>query len=146
MIQDLIDEAVLRTFADYDTSQVIDDLVVGILHSRGRAAVTLTFPRVPLEMLFNDAVKTLEEMNAQSGYGLFYLRQNGRELIFLLGVDGNEKGICALELRRGTEDPLRDLIPIPEMCTDPDCAPIEALGWGGSRRGVDVAARDYVMI
>jgi hypothetical protein len=145
LIQDLIDEAVCKAFGDYDTSQAFDDLVIGILPSRRRAAVTLTFPGGPLQILFNHAVKALEEMTAPSGYGVVYQRQNGRELVFLLGIDGNEKGICAFELKRGTGDPRSDLIPIPEMRIDPDCAPVEALEWGGSRRRVDVAVRDYVM-
>jgi len=146
VIQDLIDEAMLKAFADYDMSEWIDDVVIGILPSERRAAVTLTFPRVPLEKLINDMTKILAEIHATSGYALFSLRQNGRKLVFLLGVDGNEKGICALELKRGTGDPVQDLTPIPEMGTDPDCAPVEALEWGGPRRRVDVVVRDHVMI
>lgn len=147
MLQDLIDEAVLKCFADYDTPQAFGDAVVGILPSKRRATVPLWFLGIPLERQFDDAVKTLEEMNARSGFGVFYVERNGRMLVFIMGINEIEKGLCALEKKSNTMDPPQDLTPIPDISTDPDCVQIAALDWGGSRRRVHVvAATDRVVI
>jgi hypothetical protein len=148
MLQDLIDEALYEAFGDYETWEGIDNRVVAILQDKRRAAIKLPYAKdmQPLEELLNDAVQTIEMVNGRSGFGLISLKRNGRGLILLLAVNDTEKGIRAVELKRGTTDPLRDLIPLPDMRNDPDCAPIEVLEWGGSRRRVDVAARDYVVI
>jgi hypothetical protein len=85
-----------------------------------------------------DAVTMIEAVGGLMGYALVYAKEIERELVFLAAIKDTEKSICALELRRRTGDPLRDLLP---AGSNANWSFLEHVNWGGERRRVDVAIR-----
>jgi|SRR5579862_656935 len=147
MLQELIDEALIKAYMDYEKWQGFDDCAVAILPNGQRAAVKLWQHRdTGLRTTVEYALQTIQQANGRSGFGLVYRKVSERELLFLFAINDTEKGICALELKRETTNPVNDLVPIPEMSHDPDCSRIASFEWGATRRRVPVEARDYITI
>ena len=153
-LQDLIDEALYEVYGDYDMSASIRTRAVAI-HSDGfhraislRDADGLLGQRLPdglssLQATLEDAVTAIDAVGGRVGFALVYVKENGRELVFLAAINETEKGICALELKRRTGDPPRDLLPVSD---DADTSFVETLEWGGVRREVDVQITNEIRI
>jgi hypothetical protein len=150
-LQDLIDEALIEVYNDYDMSESIRTRAVAI-HDDGfhrelslrranelsgllRRAIELSGLQATLE----DAINAIDALGGRVGYALVYVKENGRELVFLAAINHAEKGICTLEMKRETGDELRDLLPV---SVDADGSFVRSLEWGQSRRKVDVEIRD----
>ena len=135
----------IDAFADYDMFESFNTRVVAVV-DEFRAAIEL--PRADglfsLKTVLNDAVCRVEAVGSRIGYALVYAREKERELIFLLAINDTEKGICAMQLKRDTGDPLRDLLPIADMCLDADCSIVDSFEWGGTRCKVDVRVSDEI--
>jgi hypothetical protein len=145
MLQDLIDEARILVYADYEMYLSIRTRAVAILHDRVRKEIDLfaIHGLGRLQWTLEDAVNEIEAAGGHEGFALVYANEKGRELVFLAAINEAEKGICGLELHRTTGDELRDLLPV---SSDTDCSFLRHLEWGGSRRKVDVEIRDYFRI
>ena len=153
-LQDLIDEALYEVYGDYDISASIRTRAVAI-HSDGfhraislRDADGLLGQRLPdglssLEATLEDAVTAIDAVGGRVGYALVYVKENGRELVFLAAINGTEKGICTLELKRRTRDPLRDLQPVSR---DAERSFLERVKWGATRRNIDVEIRNGIRL
>ena len=153
-LQDLIDEALYEVYGDYDMSESIQTRAVAI-HQDGfhraislRDADGLLGQRLPdglssLQATLEDAVTAIDAVGARFGYALVYVKENGRELVFLAAINETEKGICTLELKRRSGDPPRDLLPV---SSDADTSFVETLEWGGARRKVNVQITNEIRI
>jgi hypothetical protein len=54
----------------------------------------------------------IDAVGARFGYALVYVKENGRELVFLAAINETEKGICTLELKRNRDARASEI-----MCT-----------------------------
>jgi hypothetical protein len=140
-LQDLIDEALYEAYGDYEMSESIRTRAVAIHHDGFHRIISLreTDGLFALQTTLEDAITTIDAVGGQVGFALVYVKENGRELVFLAAINNAEKGICALELDRRTRDPLRDLQPV---SSDADRSFLERVKWGATRRNVDVEIRD----
>jgi len=150
-LQDLIDEALIEAYGDYDMSESIRTRAVAIhddgfhreLSLRRAGEVSGLLQRAielsGLQATLEDAVNAIDAVGGRVGYALVYVKENGRELVFLAAINHAEKGICTLELKRETGDELQDLLP---ASGDADSSFLQSLEWGRSRRKVDVEIRD----
>jgi hypothetical protein len=143
--QFLIDSAMIDAFADYDMFGSVQTRVVAVV-DEFRAAIELPAANglAQLETILKDAMRRVEAVGSRRGYALVYAREKERELVFLLAINDTEKGICAMQLRRDTGDPLRDLLPIADISLDADCLIVESFEWGGTRRKADVRVSDEI--
>ena len=144
-LQDLIDEALFEVFADYDMSKSIQTRAVAIHHDGFHRVISLRDADglFGLQATLQDAVTTIDAVAGRVGFALVYVKENGRELVYLAAINETEKGICTLELKRRTGDPPRDLLP---FSSDANYSFLERLEWGGSRRKVDVQITDEIRI
>jgi len=110
-LQDLIDDARILVYADYERYLSIRTRAVTILHDGVRKEIDLFAARGldGLEWTLKHAVNEIEAAGGVEGYALIYANERRRELVFLAAINEAEKGICALELKRKTGDELRDL-------------------------------------
>jgi hypothetical protein len=155
-LQDLIDEALYEVYFDYDMSKSIKTRAVAIYNDGFHRVISLRDADgllgqhlrnadglSGLQAILEDAVTTIDAVGGRAGFALVYVKENGRELVFLAAINETEKGICALELKRKTGDELRDLRPVR---SDADLSFVESLEWGGSRRKFKVKKRNYFRI
>jgi hypothetical protein len=139
MLQDLIDQARFEVFSDYDMFEAIRTRAV-VFFQDGLPAVIELPPAeglFELERMLENAVRAIEALGGRTAFVLTYVREKRRDLLFISGFNETEKGICALELKRHTGDPVRDLLPVSDVTDDANRI-LELLEWGGSRRKVDV--------
>jgi hypothetical protein len=152
-LQDLIDEALYEVYGDYEMYESIRTRAVAIYDDGFHRAITLRDADgllgehlrnadglSGLQAILDDAVTTIDAVGGRVGFALVYVKESGRELVFLAAINATEKGICALELKRKTGDALRDLRPV---SSDADRSFVESLEWGGRRRKVKVKKRGY---
>jgi hypothetical protein len=144
-LQDLIDEALYEVYGDYDMSESIRTRAVAIHHDGFHRIISLreTDGLFALQSTLDDAITTIDAVGGQVGFALVYVKENGRELIFLAAINETEKGICALELKRRSGDPPRDLMPV---SSNADTSFVETLEWGGVRRKVNVQITNEIRI
>jgi hypothetical protein len=144
-LQTLIESARFDVFGDYDMFESIETRAVTIHQDGFLRRIGLREPEAlfQLQPILEDAVTMIEAVGGRFGYALVYVKENGRELVFLAAINETEKGICTLELKRRTGDPPRDLLP---LSSDANCAFLEGLDWGGSRHKVDVEITDQIWI
>ena len=118
----------------------IETRVVAVHQDAFRRRIGLREPEAlfQLQPILEDAVTMIEAVGGLMGYALVYAKEIERELVFLAAIKDTEKSICALELRRRTGDPLRDLLP---AGSNANWSFLEHVNWGGERRRVDVAIR-----
>ncbi len=90
-----------------------------------------------------EAVTAIDGVGGRVGFAPVYVKENGRELVLIAAINATEKGICALELKRRTGDPPRDLLPVSD---DADTSFVETLEWGGVGREVDVQITNEIRI
>jgi hypothetical protein len=129
-----------EAFADYDTFESIHSRAVAIHQDGFHRTIGLRDAEgsSQLQPILEDAVTTLEAVGARMGFALVYVKESGREIVFLAAIKDTEKSICTLKLTRRTGDPLRDLLPV---SGEANCSFLEHLEWGGSRRKIDVEIR-----
>jgi hypothetical protein len=145
VLQDLIDYCTFAVFADYDLSESIDTRAIVVHHDGFHRVIGLHEAQssFQLQPILQDAVTTITALGGRMGYALVYVQEKGRELVFLAAINEREKGICAVELKRGTGDPLRDFLPVH---SDAICSFLERLEWGGTRRKVAVEIMDEIRV
>jgi hypothetical protein len=144
-LQTLIESGRFDVFGDYDMFESIDTRAVAVHQDGFLRRIGLREPEAlsQLQPILEDAVTVIDAVGARFGYALVYVKENGRELVFLAAINETEKGVCTLELKRRTGDPPRDLLP---FSSDANCSLLERLEWGGARRKVDVEIRDEIRI
>jgi hypothetical protein len=144
-LQDLIDEALYEVYGDYDMSESIQTRAVAIHHDGFHRVISLreVDGLSGLQATLEEVVTAIDAVGRQVGFALVYVKENGRELIFLAAINETEKGICALELKRRSGDPPRDLLPV---SSDADTSFVETLEWGGVRRKVNVQITNEIRI
>jgi hypothetical protein len=144
-LQDLIDEALYEVYGDYDMSESIQTRAVAIHHDGFHRVISLreVDGLSGLQATLEEAVTAIDGVGGRVGFAPVYVKENGRELVFIAAINATEKGICALELKRRTGDPPRDLLPVSD---DADTSFVETLEWGGVRREVDVQITNEIRI
>jgi hypothetical protein len=144
-LQDLIDEALYEVYGDYDMSESIQTRAVAIHHDGFHRVISLREANglLGLQATLEDAVTAIDGVGGRVGFAPVYVKENGRELVFLAAINETEKGICTLELKRRSGEPPRDLLP---LSSDANGAFLERLDWGGSRQKVDVEITDQIWI
>ena len=146
VLQDLIDDCMFAVFADYDMFEAIETRAVAAHHDGFHRVIGLRDAQASFQVqpILEDTVAMIEPVGGRMGFAQVYLKENGREVVFLAAINDSEKGLCILELKRGTGDPLRDLLPV--SSSDANYSLLERLEWGGARRKVDVEIRDETRI
>ena len=143
LLQDLIDICRLEVFADYDMFESIETRAVAVHQDDFCRRIGLREPEAlfQLQPILEDAVTMIEAVGGRMGYAQVYVKEKGRELVFITAINATEKGICTLELKRRTGDPPRDVL---AESSDADSSFVGSMEWGGSRRRVDVEIRDFI--
>jgi hypothetical protein len=93
-LQDLIDDARILVYADYERYLSIRTRAVAILHDGVRKEIDLFAARGldELQSSLEHAVNEIEAVGGGEGYALVYANEKRRELVFLAAINDAEKG------------------------------------------------------
>jgi len=110
MLQELLDKAVDEVFGQYDETGMIQTCAVATMSDGARKIIPLSFSGgvAGIGKAFRQADAALEAAGTHIGTSITHLFDQDKELVFISVRRGNERGISALGLNRGTGISIND--------------------------------------